>query len=263
MNVPIRMLGIITLIFWIILIAFIASAAYAIKDINFNVGKPEFAPTPSGDIKSSLPLYIDNTGYYDLKGFNITTVVFSENDHELVTDSTFVPVISKGQNATIVHNVTLHAGQLAERNPQLMLNDTEFNIVVAAGFDFAKLMPTQLSTNFTYPWGAPFHNLALGLPRYSTTGPSITQAALTLSFDNHAAFDIVGAVSAKIYDSDGKALAESQTPIAAPMQTHFTVEIVFPLSADSAPESSLAEGHVELFFSTPAFEYGPVVIPYG
>jgi len=144
----------------------------------------------------------------------------------------------------------------------VLLDDAKFNVVVAAGFDFAELMPTQLSTNLTHAGGAPFHNLLLGQPQYITVNRQNTQVSLPLSFNNNAAFDIFGTVSARIYDNDGRVKAETQAPIATPMLTHFTGKLVFLLPADSASQSSFTEGHAELFFSTSVFEYGPVVIPH-
>jgi hypothetical protein len=262
MNVPIKMLGIITALFWIILISFIVSAGYALKSVNFNVGKPEFIPTPAGDITFSLPLYVDNAGYYDLKGFNITTAVYGQHDEELAKDSTYIQTIPKGQQMTIAHNATLKMEQLTKNQAQILFNDTKLTLVTTAGFDFAELMPTQLTTNFTYEWGAPFHNLALGPPQYNAPTRSGVRMTLPMSFNNHAAFDIVGNVSAKIYDNTGKALSESQTTIFAPSKTHFAGELVFllPIDAASAPSS---DGQVELFFETSVFKYGPLVIPYG
>jgi len=70
---------------------------------------------------------------------------FQHNNHslwrqgnEVTKTSTFVPTIFKGQTTTILHNVTLNIKQLAESNPQLLLNDSNLNARVAAGFDFAK-----------------------------------------------------------------------------------------------------------------------------
>lgn len=216
MNVPIRMLGIANMIFWIVLVAFIASAGYSIKDINFNAGEPTLATNANGNLTLTFPLYIDNQGYYGLKAFNITTIVYGDQDDEITKTSTFVPTIFKGQTTTILHNVTLNIKQLAETNPQLLLNDSNLNARVAAGFDFAELMPVQLSTNFTFPWGAPFHNLVLGQPQYSIVSRSNARITVPLSFENHAAFGIAGEILASIYNGQGALLAESQTQLSAP-----------------------------------------------
>jgi hypothetical protein len=74
MNVPIKMIGIATSIFWIILIGYFASAAYSLKDLNFNFGEPQFTTTAGNDLSFSLPLYVENGGFYNLNAFNLTTV---------------------------------------------------------------------------------------------------------------------------------------------------------------------------------------------
>jgi len=260
MNVPIRMLGIANMIFWIVLIAFIASAGYSIKDINFNAGEPTLGATEDGSLTLTFPLYIDNQGYYGLKAFNITTTVYGDQGNEVTKTSTFVPTIFKGQTTTILHNVTLNIKQLAESNPQLLLNDSNLKARVAAGFDFAKLMPVQLSTNFTFPWGAPFHNLVLEQPQYSVVSRSNVRVIVPLSFENHATFDIAGDVLAGIYDGNGALLTESQTSLSVPAGSAFIGELGFTLPVDAASQIVTEGGHVEVFFSSPLFEYGPMVI---
>lgn len=259
MNVPIRMLGIANLIFWIILGAFIASAGYSLKDVAFDIGDPEFNTTASGDVALSLPFYVDNNGYYTLREFNITTVIYGEGGTELSRASTLIPAISKGPKTKIVHNATLNIKQLAENSPQFLLNDSNLNAKVAAGFDFAELMPVKLSTNLTFPWGAPFHNLALGQPQYSVLDGSNAGVSIPLSFENHATFELAGAILAKLYGSSGELLAESQIPLFVAAQSGFAGKFTFSMPANVVPQSSSRGGHVEIFFSTSLFEYGPVV----
>lgn len=159
MNVPIRMLGIVTLIFWVILIGFIASAGYSLKDTKFDVGGPEFTVNESGDVTFRLPFYVGNEGYYNLKALNITTVIFDELGSEIAKNSTLVSLIESRQTVTILHNVTIRARQLTEENQQLLLNDATLNAKGIVGLRFADLMPLQLSTNFTIPWEAPFSSI--------------------------------------------------------------------------------------------------------
>src|SRR4030067_3533387 len=135
MNVPIRMLGIATSIFWIILIGYFASAAYSFKDLNFNFGEPQFTTTPTNDLMFSMPVYIDNRGYYSLKEFNLTTVFSDMEGAELSNSSTFVPIITHGQNLTIIHNVTLSTVSLTEKE-QYLFNDSSLNLMVVAGLNF-------------------------------------------------------------------------------------------------------------------------------
>ena len=263
MNVPTRMLGIATTIFWIILAGFIAFAAYSLKDLNFGVGEPQFAASFNHDLVVRLPLFIDNRGYYSLEGFNLTTVFSDENGTEISRASTFVAVIPHGENTTILHNVTLNMDRMAQRLSQYLFEDSEFMCAVKAGVDFAEILPTTLATNLTFPWGAPFYNFRLGQPQLSVATLSSITGKVPLTFDNHAAFDVTGNVRVKIFNANNMLLAEAQTDINAAKQSGFRGDLTFTVPAASAVSTASLQGHFEVYFSTPMFEYGPLVILYG
>jgi hypothetical protein len=262
MNVPIRMLGIATTIFWIILVGFIVSAAYSIKDLNFSVGEPQFTATSSNDLLFSLPLYVDNRGYYSLKAFNLTTVFMDPEGAEISRASTFVPVIPQGGNTTILHNVTISRDSFAGNEERYLFNDTDLTVAVTAGLNFAEFLPTQLSTNISYPWGAPFYDFALGQPQPIGFTSSNAEVMVPLSFENHAAFDLIGSIRVQLYDSANSLLGESQTPLNVTKYSSYSGNLNFDISP-SAARSADRSGRFEVYFSTPMFEYGPVVIPYG
>ena len=63
MKVSIRMLGIATSVFWVLLIAFIILAAYSVTDLRFDIDEPELTVDSDGQLVFNLPLIIDNGGY--------------------------------------------------------------------------------------------------------------------------------------------------------------------------------------------------------
>ena len=263
MNVPIRMLGIATSIFWILLVGFIASAAYSLKDLNFSIGEPQFTTTSNRDMALSLPLYIYNGGFYGLKGFNLTTLFSDANGTEVSRSSTFVSTIPHGQNTTILHNVTLNMDKLAESDEQYLFNDANLNAEVTAGLNFAELLPVQLSTNFTFPWGAPLYDLTLGQPRFRNPTRTSTAITVPISFENHAAFDLNGTVHANLYDKDGTLLAESEKLLDVSKGSEYAGNFDFAVPLSTVSQSSMTGGRVEVSFSTSMFEYGPVVKSIG
>jgi len=263
MKVPIRMLGIATFIFWVILAAFIASAAYSIKDLSFGFGAPQFTAAPNHELLFSLPLHIDNRGYYSLKAFNITTVFSDVEGAEISRASTFVPVIPHGENVTIFHNVTLSMDSLLEKVEQYLLNDNNLTVSVTAGLNFAELIPVQLSTNITYPWGAPFYNFMLEQPLYDLFNSTHGRATVPLSFENHAAFDFAGNIRVELYDSENSLLGESHAAFSVLRYSRYAGNLEFYVPLSIAPFLTARNGYLKVFFSTSLFEYGPLVIPYG
>ena len=262
MNVPIRMLGIATTIFWIILAAFIASAAYSMKDLDFGVGEPQFTTTSSHDLMVTLPLFIDNRGFYSLKGFNLTTVFLDVEDVEISRASSFLVVVPSGQNTSILHNVTLSLNDMAERANQYLFGDTNLTCRVTAGLNFVEIVPTQLSANVTLPWGAPLYDFTLGQPTFNAADPNHVTAKVPMSFENHAAFDLNGNVTARLFSGQDTLLGESQTVAYAAKNMSYSGSLSFSVPASSASAGNLS-GHFEVYFSTTMFECGPVVIPYG
>jgi hypothetical protein len=263
MNVPIRMLGIATSIFWIFLVAFIVSAAYSVKDLSFDMGEPQFAATPDGQLLFSLPLYIDNRGYYSLKGLNLSTVFSDVEGSEISRASTYVAVIPHGKNVTILHNVTLGMDSLFGSREQYLFHDSNFTAAVMAGLNFAELFPAQISTNFSYPWGAPFYNFALGQPSFGRFNVTHSVVRVPMSFENHAAFDLVGNIRVELYDGADAFLGETQTLFSVPQFSSYNGDVEFHVPLNMASLSASRNGHFEVYFSTALFEYGPLVIPYG
>ena len=263
MNVPIRMLGIATSIFWIMLIAFVALAAYSVKDLNVNFGEPQFTASPDGELMLSLPLYIDNRGYSNLKQFHLSTVFSDAEGEEISSDNTFVPVIPHGENVTVWHNVTLSMVSLLEKGEQYFFNDNNLNVSITARLTFAELLPAQIATNFSFPWGAPFYNFALGEPSYERVDSTQVAVVVPMSFENHAAFDVAGNIRIELYDDVDSLLGESQTVVYVPQQSAYEGDLEFYVPLSAVSFSSAQNGHFNVYFDMGLAEYGPLVIPYG
>lgn len=263
MNVPIRMLGIATSIFWVLLVAFIALAVYSIKDLSVNFGEPQFAAAPSGELTVSLPLYVDNRGYYSLKEFHLSTVFSDAEGAEISRDNTFVPVIPHGENVTILHNVTLNPVSLFEKGDQYLFHDNDLNVSFTAGLNFAELLPAEISANFTFPWGAPFYNFALGEPSYRGLDSTHVTVSVPMSFENHAAFDLAGSIRIELYDSVNSLLSESQTVFHVPQHSAYEGDVEFSVPANPSYLTTARSGHCNVYFDIGVAEYGPLVIPYG
>jgi hypothetical protein len=263
MNVPIRVLGIATVIFWIFLIAFVCLAGYSIKDLNLGAGEPQLSVTSDGQLLFSLPMYVDNKGVCDLKDLHISTVFTELQNAEISQASTFVPNIRHGQNVTIVHNVTLNLNDLLSKGERYLFEDSDLEASVTAGLTFAEVLPVEISTNFTYPWGAPFYNFSLGKPSFDLFNSTYGRMSVPVSFENHAAFDIVGNIRMQLYDSSNSFLGESQTAFNATQRSSYDGSLDFCVPLSSASLSPIQGGYFDVYFSTSLFEYGPVVMPYG
>ncbi|MEM4733257.1 MAG: hypothetical protein QXD70_01875 [Candidatus Bathyarchaeia archaeon] len=243
--------------------AFIVPSAFSLKDLNFSIDDPKFTVTTEDKLLFSLPLSIENRGYCDLKDFWLEIVFLDATGRVISTARSSVPLISRGESVTLLHNATLSMADIFESAGQYLFKDASLTAQVAAGLTFADFVPAQISKNFSIPWGAPLYNFAVDQPTFEQVNSTHSFVTLPISFENHAAFDLEGNIRVVLFDSANSLIGESQmhfqTPKYAPY--HGDVQVHAPLNAEFL--ATAQRGCCNVYFSTPLFEYGPLVIPYG
>ncbi len=262
MKVPIRMLGIATSIIWVLLITFIVLAAYSVTDLRFNVEEPQFTIDSNEQLILNLPLIIDNGGYYSLKEFQITTLFSNIEGVEISRANTFIPIIPSGEIVTINHNVPINIEEIFNNDEKYLFEDNEIQVSLSVGLNFAEVLPSQISTNFTFPWGAPLSNLEFrqaDFHRFNLTHSSIT---IPTSFENHGFFDIIGSMSVELCNEENSVLSETRQLISVNQQAYYEDSLEFILPISESTLTNLENGHLNVYFSTLLFESGPLVIPY-
>ncbi len=264
MNIPVRMIGIATTIFWVFLIIFSITAVYSVKDLQFNFGEPQLNMTPDNTAVFSLPVNILNRGYYDLHDFNVTTGISDEHGTLITRGSTFIPLIRRDEPMTVLHNMTISIDDLMQHSQEYLFNDTILNVDASVGLNLVQLIPAQASGNFTIPWGAPLYNLAIGDPHYAMVNFTHFRVTVPVSFENHAFFDLIGTLQIRMFDDANTQIGEGQTAIQAYQHSTYSdyVDMYIQAPAIITPTPSFS-GHLEISIETPMFNYGPLVIPYG
>jgi len=263
MKIPIRIIGIATSVFWIFLIIFSVSALYSIKDIKLEFGEPQISLTSGDRVLFSFPIAIANKGYYNLADLNVSTEILSEQNQPIAWGHSFIPIISKGEALNTTHNIELNLTELLQRSPRLMFNDTELGINRTVSMRAAEVIPIQVSSNNSMPWGAPLYNFTLGTPEFAAiVSPGSTaryRVIVPMSFENHAFFDLTGTVQGRMYNNTNMLIGEDQVVIEARQSSSYHGSLEFYVPATDLTIG----GHFEVLFAAPFFNYGPLVVPYG
>jgi hypothetical protein len=259
MNVPIKMIGIAAAFFWLFLIGFSVSAALSLKDLQFSFGEPQIVSNPNGELQFMLPISIGNTGGFNIHAFNMTTTIGGSDGGTIARGSTFIETINPGQTISTTHMFTVNLRDLFLNNQNLIFNDSTISLDEHVGMTLAELIPVSVETNSSVPWGAPLSNFTIERPQFSPYNATYATAIVPFSFQNHAPFDLAGEIQLRMYGSAGTLAAQVQTdfgtPQNSPCEGYFS--LVLPTSSVSP------SGHFEADISTPMFNYGPVVMPYG
>jgi hypothetical protein len=253
------MIGIASTFFWIILLAFFASAAYSVKDLHLSIGEPMLSVASNGDLLVSVSLNIENEGYYDLGEFNLTTKVVDVNGSMLAEGCTFIPTVERGGKVAAFHNLTFNFNDLLEKGSYYIFNDANFSLAAIISMMIAEAIPVKASSNFSVLWGAPFCNFQLGEPTFEPFNLTHLEIAVPINFENHAFFDVYGEINLRMYNSEGSFVGQGETSIDAPKGFFYNGFIVFYVQTAEITR----KGFFEVYFSTSLFEYGPLVIPYG
>jgi len=260
MKQAIRALGIATKILWIIVLVFAITGVYSAVNMRTGLGKTEISLSNS-TITLSIPFFINNTGFYEITDINITTYIKDHDNKTISTSTTIVPTLPPSNNIQKSHNITLNISNLTREFQYLAFNDSVFNTYTLVTLRFAKIIPVQISTNATMPWGAPFYNFSLG---DISLNYAEKRLIIPLSFKNHNTFfNINGTMRLKVYNENDEQISTTEVPIEVPAGSGFrgSVEMEVDLS------KLTPEGQIYIFFETPMFNVGPVikswVIPHG
>jgi len=259
MRISVRIIGIVTTFLWIFLIVFFVSAVYSVTDLQFDFGEPQTSVTSYNKILFSLPITVTNKGYYNVGAFNLTTKVFDENGFVMAQNSTFIPTIQRGVEITTNHNMTMDVNGLVQSDQNYLFNDTELEINQIVGMKLAEAIPVQASANLSMPWGAPLYNFTIGEPRYEPHNETHAKATVSITFENHALFNLTGGIQMYMYNGDNELVGEGQKPVEAPQNSLYESSIELYVSITETP----GNGRMEICFQTSFFDYEPLVIPYG
>lgn len=249
MKTVIRTIGWATYIFWIILIFFSVTAVYSAVQVaqGFRFGEPQTS-TSDGTATLSLPLRINNAGFYDIANLNVTTLVTDSSGMPVSDSSTLVQLIRRGEQSSLTHNITLDVSSMnSSQLSHLLFADDNLTVDTFVTLNYAQVIPFALGANLSMPWGAPLSNLTLG-----TVSMSGTSATVPFSFDNHSFFELNGTMRLEIVDNLDHVVGQGTAHILALPQSNYSQSLTVTVSG--APATA------RLYFQTSVFDYGPVVI---
>ena len=259
MKYAIRALGWATKIIWILIVFFAVTSAYSALNVRIGFGEPQVFPS-SDSIVISIPLFVNNTGLYDLSELNMTVAVMDYNGSSISTSTTFVPSIPRGSSIETAHNISMSLDDIMSKLLDYLFNDTVFNIDLSLKLNFARAIPFQVSTNMTIPWGAPLYNFSIGQISYNYFNLTYQEAVIPISFENHSPyFGVDGTMRVEIYKDNDELLGFGASDLNVPSHSSYDGQVETTVDISKITGS----GEVLFYFETSLFSFGPLVMPYG
>jgi hypothetical protein len=252
MKIAIRMLGIATIILWLVILFFSVTAVYSVMNLGVSLGEVQMLPSSKG-ITFSLPFSIDNNGYYEIADFNLTTRVTDPDGTLIDLTETFVQSIPRDTNVNSTHTIPIDLDSILSMDYlPFLFEDSEFNAEIFVGLNFARAVPVQLSTNATIPWGAPLADFSVGRISVSPLNSTHAEASIPVSFENHVILDLTGTLTLELYNDSQNVITSEETIIRVPSQQSYSDRIVMYTSLQDASKVT-SSGNVHVIFETPMF----------
>jgi len=257
MKNAVRALGWATRALWVLLMVFSATSLYSAVTLGIGFGEPQVSYSEDAMV-TSLPFLINNTGFYDITDLNVTTAITDAEGKAISSSTTFVPLITAGSNAEVVHNISLSLSDL--NLTALAFEDTNFETNTIVALKFARAIPVQMSTNASIPWGAPLYNLSIGEIGYKFNDTHLI-GTVNLTFENHSPFfSVTGTIRCEFYNSKGEYLGSGGTNVDVPPYSGYQGQMELALND---PTKLTPNGEIRVYFDMTIFSLGPLVIPYG
>jgi len=260
MKHALRALGWATKIFWVLIIAFTGTAIYSALNLRISLGQPQVFSSSNGPLVLSLPLLINNTGYYDLSELNATAYLMDDNNSFVSASSTFVPLVPRGSVFSTATNISLDMDDFIQGAPGYLFNDTVFNVDTSLSLRYAYAFAFEFSQNTTIDWGAPLCDFSAGQISHQPHNSTHQKATIPLSFENHSPFfGVTGTIRLEMYNEMNDFMGSGT--LFVDVAPHSTYEN----RVEAFVESSTLTGSGMLccYFDTSMFSFGPLVMSYG
>jgi len=258
MKVPIRIIDIATVAFWVFLIIFSASAVYSMKDFRVNLGQEQTSTTQDHELLFSFPVSVVNPGLYEIADLNFSKTILDNTGSRIAGGSIYIPVIGQGQTINFTKSVELNVTDLLQTHQSLLYDDTDLITITTLSMLVAGVIPVQASTNSSMQWGAPLYNLTVGTPQSAMITATQSLVTVPLSFENHAFFNLTGAVWLRAYGTNDELIGQGQTDIEVVQNSPYNgnLEVQVPSGAGFI-------ARLEVFFVTDFFSYTQEIAPNG
>ena len=202
-----------------------------------------------------MPITVNNTGYYDMTEFSITTALKEHSGAVITANTTMISQIKSRQTGSAQHSLSLSLLDILSNMTHLLFNDTEFRIDLQVSFRYAYALGFQLDmANMTIPWGAPLHGLRLTEAGPSSFDGTHLSMYVVLEVENHSFLDIGGDLNFRVFNDMGRRIGSGSVLLYVPSNSGLSqpIEVIFEIDN---PSDFTGKGHVETYLSLPVIDY--------
>ena len=228
----IRRLGLVALV---LIIAFVATAAYSATEVRPHLGNGFGTPsTSSGNntVEFGQSINVTNPGFYSLTALSVALEARDGAGALLARGGS--PVETVGPGGTVVLPLSIWV-PLSTRASFLVTHDAQLPVETWANATYASLFSLRINSSFNLSWGAPFFGFN-ATPSSVTPQPNGTAlVAVMVAWQDHAGFDDVGTFTYDVRSAGGSSCASGSEPVDVASQSSYQNTLQFWLPASCNP----------------------------
>jgi hypothetical protein len=254
MKQGIRALNWTIIISMILVIIYLATALYSVTELflfNQSLMFEDFQFQVTEDaLTITTPIAFNNTGYYDINQFQITTILVDDTGTLLDETNTTTQDIPPRGNVDLQHTLSLNFIDLMTTHQDLLFTDNVFNLTLQFKLQYAYALGFEVEIQDTaLPWGAPLAqlNITSGIPTGNGTHVLLN---MTLEADNHSPFDLNGSLLVEMYNEQAEYLGQDTETVAFPSLSPITAPIEIAALLEN-PSAFTGRGIMSVSFTTP------------
>jgi len=257
MKQSIRALGWAVTLTSVILIVFLVSVFYSVAQLFMTQGMQfgEFKMDATEEqVTLSMQFIINNTAFFDINDFNITTSLKDTKGSVISEKTTIIQTVQSGQSVPIVHNLTLSFLDFFTNRTYLLFEDVGINIDFSIGLKYAYLLGFQISLkNMTMPWGAPLYGLRVTGANPIPINETFFLVELNMTVENHSFFDAGAILNLNVYNETGTQVGNGTGTIFVQQGQRFTESqpLVTQALVELIDSGFTGRGYVDVYLEIP------------
>jgi hypothetical protein len=254
MKQGIRALNWTIIISMILVIIYLATALYSVTELflfNQSLMFEDFHFQVTEDaLTISTPIAFNNTGYYDINQFQITTILVDDTGTVLYETNTTTKDIPPQGTVDLQHTLSLNFVDLITTRQDLLFTDSVFNLTLQFTLQYAYALGFDVEIQDTaLPWDAPLAqlNISSGIPTGNGTHVLLN---ITLEADNHSLFDLNGSLIFEMYNEQAEYIGQGTEIVAFPSGSPITMPLEIAVLLEN-PGAFTGRGRISVSFTTP------------
>ncbi len=230
-----RLLQVLATLLLVAVVAYAGAAIYFAAHLHAPQQSPTTATMAPGDtLRLATGVNLTNPGPFSLTHVTLVAHLELPGGTPWLATQSGPERIGPYATGTLPLVLSVPFASLQGTASGLLVNDTELPMQIWSNGTYASFGTWAAEVGTNYSWGAPFEGLAVAAGAPTSSGNGTVMVPLTITFQNHAPFDLAGTIAFALSEPSGAACGGTSIPVVAGSGQSFASSPTLDLPASCA-----------------------------